>query len=317
MTSTMSTGGGHGHKTGCACPFCTSTATTGEVTIHLDLTPDEIRDLTGLDVTDAPGNDTDVDVAALDPTLDPDFDPIALAAEHDDHHMADKGIFTITLPDGRKTAWNTNGPNLLCPACLGEKEKQARCMDCVGRGVTQSVPFCDRPWDEPIPNLAVGGHDSQTGDCHVTDPFDVVISLYSREGFGPDEGVEHHTHTMIDGALDPADHERIHELADVAAAAVRDDKKVLVRCAAGMNRSGLVAGLAMMKLGWTFDEALTKMRAVRGPYVLFNDDFRAFLAAEEQSVHDRIRRDYPCASCNGAGGTSYGICWDCRGNGFC
>lgn len=297
MTSTLSTGGGNGHKTGCACPFCTSNATTDEVTIYLDLTPDE--------------------VAALDPSLNPDFDPHALAADHPAHDLAQHGILTITLPDGRKVAWNTNGPTLPCPACLGEKEKQATCSDCFGRGVTQSVPFCERPWDEPVSNLFIGGHDSQTGDCRVTDQFDVVVSLYTRDDFGPDEGIEHHTHAMIDGSLDDEDHQRIHELADITAAAVRDGKKVLVRCQAGMNRSGLVTGLAMMKMGWTFDEALAKMRDVRGPYVLFNDDFRDFLKTQEDAVRDRIRRDYPCMSCNGAGGTSYGVCWDCRGDGFC
>lgn len=254
----------------------------------------------------------EVDVALLDPSLDPDFDPHALAAHHTEHDLAERGIVTISLPDGRKTAWNVNGPDLACPACLGEPDKQANCADCFGRGTTQNIPFCERPWDEAMPGLFVGGHDSQTGDCQPGDQFDVVVSLAQRPGFEPDEGVEHHTHTMIDGPLDPADYAHLHRLADATVTAVQRGDKVLVRCMAGMNRSGLVTAMAMMRMGWSAQDAIDKMRADRGPYVLFNGDFRAFVLDNEATIR---AGDVVCSGCRGRGGDTGGPCWDCQGRG--
>lgn len=45
VMTTISTGGGAGHTPGCSCPFCTSTATTGEVD--------------GIDLVPTPGEQTD------------------------------------------------------------------------------------------------------------------------------------------------------------------------------------------------------------------------------------------------------------------
>lgn len=264
----------------------------------------------------APGPLTPVARPERNAGLGADFDVMELAKGHT-HHMADRGIFTITLPDGSKVAWNTKGPHLDCPTCKADPTRQAGCPECSGRGKVQSVPFCERPWDEAVPGLFVGGHESQTGDCHVTDQFDVVISLHKEEGFGPDVDVAHHTHTMIDGPLDPADHQRLNELAEIAARAVRRGDKVLVRCHAGMNRSALVAGMAMIKLGWNVDDAVARMRDVRSHWVLFNDDFVSFLHA----FHHQTRQEgtaastaaAECSGCHGAGGSMSGACWDCQG----
>jgi protein-tyrosine phosphatase len=49
--------------------------------------------------------------------------------------------------------------------------------------------------------------------------------------------------------------------------------KTLVHCQAGLNRSGLVAAVALMKLGRTADEAIKLLRDSRSPMVLCNDTF--------------------------------------------
>jgi hypothetical protein len=204
------------------------------------------------------------------------------------HELAHLGISTVHRSDGVTVARNNIGPGITCPFCHGEESRQEICSSCFGRGRILDVPFCPRPWDEVFSTptggvIHLGGHDCQPsgGSCKVTDQFDVVVSLYSRTGWGPDRGVEHHTHTMIDGDLDPSDHERIHELADRVVEAAEAGKRVLVRCQAGMNRSGLVTALALVKMGWEPDDAMDHMRSQRSPYVLFNESFVDFVRSTE------------------------------------
>lgn len=62
------------------------------------------------------------------------------------------------------------------------------------------------------------------------------------------------------------------------AQAVRNKRKVLVTCAAGLNRSGLVSALALHFLfGWGGPQCMAHVRIRRGlwrtPGVLYNQDF--------------------------------------------
>lgn len=47
----------------------------------------------------------------------------------------------------------------------------------------------------------------------------------------------------------------------------------LVTCAMGLNRSGLVAALALRELGYSADEAIQFVREARGPLALTNEEF--------------------------------------------
>lgn len=51
----------------------------------------------------------------------------------------------------------------------------------------------------------------------------------------------------------------------------------LVHCQAGLNRSGLVTGLALVNQGYSGEAALALLRDRRGPAVLCNPTFEAFL----------------------------------------
>src|SRR5687767_7364931 len=118
------------------------------------------------------------------------------------------------------------------------------CSACAGRGRITSIGFVGTPWDEVVPGLWVGGHDyvdEAAGPgvqrAVVRDEFDVVVSLYARDGHGPDAHVEHHHHRMPDALLEERDLEAIDELARVVAQRLGEGKRVLVRCQAGLNRS--------------------------------------------------------------------------------
>jgi protein-tyrosine phosphatase len=70
------------------------------------------------------------------------------------------------------------------------------------------------------------------------------------------------------------------ELHDLVVAAHKDWKKgkrVLVRCQAGINRSGLVMALMLIRDGYTPEDAINLMRGKRGQAVLANKHFEKWL----------------------------------------
>jgi protein-tyrosine phosphatase len=70
--------------------------------------------------------------------------------------------------------------------------------------------------------------------------------------------------------------EKLNGLADLAARLIRSGHKVLSHCGMGFNRSALVAGLTLCRLGMTGPEAVRHLRACR-PGALFNEVFAAHL----------------------------------------
>lgn len=171
---------------------------------------------------------------------------------------------------------------MLCHACYAEPELVPDCPACRGTGRATSIPLCPDPWNEVVPGLFQGGHDVRSQSrtaCVVTDQFDLVVSMTTREGYGPAEGVEHHVARMADAGVDPGIAARVEELSALAAAAVRAGRRVLVRCSGGLNRSGLVVASTLVRLGHAPEEAIDLVRRARGPWALTNAAFVAHLRA--------------------------------------
>lgn len=169
---------------------------------------------------------------------------------------------------------------MLCHACYAEPDAVADCAACHGTGRATRMPLCDDPWNEVAPGLAMGGHDVRSQSrqaCVVGAEFDLVVSLTTRPGYGPDEGVEHVVARLADAVLDPPAEERVRALGAQVAAAVTDGRRVLVRCSGGLNRSGVVVAEALVQLGRTPAEAVGAVRAARGPWALTNPGFVDYL----------------------------------------
>ncbi|MEO8503050.1 MAG: hypothetical protein ABI609_04050 [Acidobacteriota bacterium] len=71
---------------------------------------------------------------------------------------------------------------------------------------------------------------------------------------------------------------KLDAVADLGANLVRQGHSVLSHCGMGFNRSALVAGLILNRLGMPGPLALERLRA-RRPGALFNDVFAAYLAS--------------------------------------
>jgi protein-tyrosine phosphatase len=107
--------------------------------------------------------------------------------------------------------------------------------------------------------------------------FDVVVSAYHRDGFEPSEGVEYHRVLFEDAELTPESKALAGQAARLVLDRLLEGKSVLVRCQAGLNRSSLIAGLAMVGLGFEGSDAVQLIRSRRSPWALCNEEYADFI----------------------------------------
>ena len=112
--------------------------------------------------------------------------------------------------------------------------------------------------------------------------FDLIVTLYADAQPAP-WGVEEIRYGFPDGELDPRDLDRLREIATYAAERWRTGGQVLIRCQAGVNRSGLVTALVLLGAGWELRLILERLRASRSPQVLSNSHFREVVCRGDNS----------------------------------
>jgi protein-tyrosine phosphatase len=130
----------------------------------------------------------------------------------------------------------------------------------------------------------MGGHDVRSQShtaCIVGDEFDLVVSLASREGYGPAATVDHVIERLADAGLDAPAVARVDILVERVLVALGEGRRVLVRCSGGLNRSGVVVARVLMRSGLDADAAMAAVRAARGPWALTNPTFVNHLRCAE------------------------------------
>ena len=119
-----------------------------------------------------------------------------------------------------------------------------------------------------------------TGGCRdgvqLPDDFAYVVSLYPWERYvlGPDTVRVERRMADSDETLGAG--QQVYEIAAWSLAAIRDGK-TLIHCQAGLNRSSLVAGLAMVLSGVPAARAIEVLRERRSRAVLCNRSFEHWL----------------------------------------
>lgn len=126
------------------------------------------------------------------------------------------------------------------------------------------------PWSEIAPGLWMGGSHYYVGD-HGLAFFDAVLTLYhgAEPARWPTDERRFH---CTDGA-DLPDPEQLGQAVDWVHDRWQRRQRVLVRCQAGLNRSGLVIGLVLYKAGYSAADAITLIREKRSPFALCNPRF--------------------------------------------
>ena len=138
-------------------------------------------------------------------------------------------------------------------------------------------------WSEVLPGLWQGG----TDDADVVDrsrrfpgialsEFGFVATMYASanpvDWFVKEMRFGFWDSNMAD--FDPAD---LLDIVSVTHRQWKAGKQVLVRCQAGLNRSGLVMALVLIREGYTADDAIALIRKRRGSSALCNHRFEAWL----------------------------------------
>jgi len=129
------------------------------------------------------------------------------------------------------------------------------------------------PHDEVYPGLWIGG--ARWGNPGPHD-FDVVVSLTpTHEANIRIPKPTHHLRWPLYDADDQhIDPDQLARLVTQIVQWVREGKRVLVRCWAGLNRSGLVVGCALAELtGLDGPTVIRALRNQRSPIVLINPHF--------------------------------------------
>ena len=140
---------------------------------------------------------------------------------------------------------------------------------------------------EIVPGLWMGGTDDldtvnragRLPSASDERDFDAVVTLsaYSK----PVGWYVHEFRFCIpDASLDDEHAQELEKIADWAYLQWKSGKKVLVRCQAGMNRSGLVTALILIRDRIKAEEAIAMIRRKRSGDALSNPSFVEYLTRQ-------------------------------------
>ena len=142
-------------------------------------------------------------------------------------------------------------------------------------------------YSEIAPNLFMGGtadedviHQAVAYNKARTDlPFDAIITMYAWAN-PADWRVQEFRYGIYDSAIADIDLDRLKQAVQFGYNRWLSGDRVLVRCQAGLNRSGLVTALIMMSTGLDAETAIEQIRKNRSDIALFNNNYVEWLMSE-------------------------------------
>lgn len=146
-----------------------------------------------------------------------------------------------------------------------------------------AIEYPTELWSEILPGLWQGGTDDEDIHNQFEKPmitkkdFDTVVTAYAWanpvDWFVKEIRFCFYDST-VEGNFDPKE---LMPIVESAHYDWKNGKRVLIRCQAGLNRSGLITALILMRDGYTAEEAIQLLRKTRSGWVLFNGRFEKWL----------------------------------------
>ena len=152
-------------------------------------------------------------------------------------------------------------------------------------------------YSQIMPNLFQGGtEDHDVIQCAQKSrerrddlPFDSVITMYAWAR-PADWNIQEFRYGVPDASISHIDLRRLRQAVDFGYTQWKQGDRVLVRCQAGLNRSGLVTALILIKDGLTPRDAINLIRRNRGKDALFNESFVNWLiTSAEQFINPALQ----------------------------
>ena len=142
-------------------------------------------------------------------------------------------------------------------------------------------------YSEIAPNLFMGGtadedviHEAAPyNKTRIDLPFDAIITMYAWAR-PADWRVQEFRYGIYDSAISEIDLSRLKQAVEFGYNRWLSGDRVLVRCQAGLNRSGLVTALIMMSTGLDAETAIEQIRKNRAQIALFNNHYVEWLLTE-------------------------------------
>lgn len=132
-----------------------------------------------------------------------------------------------------------------------------------------------RELDEVRPGLDVGSPLSVPAGRYA---LVVTLDASLARVFPPPPPARHLVLDLRDAYMERED--EVVEVVGQVVSTLADGGRVLVRCAMGLNRSGLIAAGTLIALGTDPDAAIAELRAVRHPDMLGNDAYVGWLTTD-------------------------------------
>ena len=141
-----------------------------------------------------------------------------------------------------------------------------------------------------LPNLFQGGTDDldvihlpQLRNVQRNDlPFDAIVTMYAWAR-PADWHVQEFRYGVHDASISDIELNRLRQAVEFGYERWKSGDRVLIRCQAGLNRSGLVTALILIRAGLAANKAIALIRKQRGEDALFNEEFCEWLLEEGDS----------------------------------
>jgi protein-tyrosine phosphatase len=139
-------------------------------------------------------------------------------------------------------------------------------------------------YSEILTNLFMGGTDDEDV-IHIPAriysrredlPFDSMVTMYAWAR-PADWNVQEFRYGVPDASIKDIDLNRLRQAVEFGYDRWKQGDRLLVRCQAGLNRSGLVMALILIKDGFTPYQAIDLIRQRRTGIALFNENFANWL----------------------------------------
>ena len=158
-------------------------------------------------------------------------------------------------------------------------------------------------YSEIASNLFMGGTDDLDvihlpANRHIRRvdlPFDSIVTMYAWAR-PADWNVQEYRYGIPDARISDMDLSRLRQAVNWGYKQWKKGDRVLVRCQAGLNRSGLVTALILIKNGMSAEEAIRTIRRNRADIALFNEHYVKWLMTTGESFISEPSSSLPASA---------------------